>query len=408
MSTSSLVSYTRISPNRNSPRNKPIRKITLHHMAGTLSLEQFGATVAKTSRAMSANYAIDKNGKIGLFCPEEDRSWCSSSPANDHQAITVEIANDGDAKTNWHVSDAALEAAVQLCVDVCRRNGMPGLTWTGDANGTLTCHYMFTATACPGPYLKGKMAWIADEVNRRLAGETGQGGGLHAGDELKLKGTRLYVSSTATMAAGTRTGTYYLWSTEAVNGRARITNAPENVGRAGKVTGWISEADANAATGKGLSAGGKLELKRIKLYISSTAMTAAGTRTGTYYLWSEEAENGRVRITNAPENVGRAGKVTGWISEADAKAAAEKEPVARGTEQKIKLKGVPNVHAMAVLALCQSLKLIDMGLYHAEYADTAKTAQNIEIGPVSNGDAATIYALVKDHGQGDKYSAEYV
>lgn len=334
MSTSSLVSYTQISPNRNSPRNKPIRKITLHHMAGTLSLEQFGATVARASRAMSANYAIDKNGKIGLFCPEEDRSWCSSSPANDHQAITVEIANDGDAKTNWHVSDAALEAAVQLCVDVCRRNGMPGLTWTGNANGTLTCHYMFTATACPGPYLKSKMAWIADEVNRRLAGETGQGSGLNAGD--------------------------------------------------------------------------KLRLKRIKLYISSTAMTAAGTRTGTYYLWSTEAVNGRVRITNAPENVGRAGKVTGWISEADAKAAAEKEAAASGTEQKIKLKGVPNVHAMAVFALCQQLKLIDMGLYRAEYTDAEKTMQNIKIGPVSNGDAATIYALVKDHGQAEKYSAEYV
>lgn len=167
MSNSPLVSYTRISPNRNSPRKQPIRKITLHHMAGSLSLPEFGALVARTSRQMSANYAIDKDGNIGLFCPEADRSWCSSSPENDHQAITVEIANDGGAP-DWHVSDAALEAAVQLCVDVCRRNGMPGLTWTGDSNGTLTCHYMFAATACPGPYLKSKMAWIAEEVNRRL------------------------------------------------------------------------------------------------------------------------------------------------------------------------------------------------------------------------------------------------
>lgn len=167
MSNSALVSYTRISPNRNSPRNKPIRKITLHHMAGSLSLPEFGALVARTSRQMSANYAIDKDGNIGLFCPEADRSWCSSSPENDHQAITVEIANDGGAP-DWHVSDAALEATVQLCVDVCRRNGMPGLTWTGDSSGTLTCHYMFTATACPGPYLKSKMTWIAEEVTRRL------------------------------------------------------------------------------------------------------------------------------------------------------------------------------------------------------------------------------------------------
>ena len=171
MSNSSLVSYARISPNRNSPRSQPIRKITLHHMAGDMSLEAFGALVGRSSRQMSANYAIDTDGNIGLFCPEADRSWCSSSPANDHQAVTVEIANDGGAP-DWHVSDAALEAAVALCVDVCRRNGMPGLTWTGDSSGTLTCHYMFAATACPGPYLKGKMAWIAAEVNRRLAAGT--------------------------------------------------------------------------------------------------------------------------------------------------------------------------------------------------------------------------------------------
>ena len=112
MSNSSLVSYTRISPNRNSPRKQPIRKITLHHMAGSMSLEAFGALVAKPSRQMSANYAIDTDGSIGLFCPEADRSWCSSSRANDQQAITVEIANDGGAP-DWHVSDAALEAEIR-------------------------------------------------------------------------------------------------------------------------------------------------------------------------------------------------------------------------------------------------------------------------------------------------------
>lgn len=251
MSNSSLVSYTRISPNRNSPRSQPIRKITLHHMAGNMSLEAFGALVAKSSRQMSANYAIDTDGNIGLFCPEADRSWCSSSRANDQQAITVEIANDGGAP-DWHVSDAALEAAIRLCVDVCQRNGMPGLTWTGDSSGTLTCHYMFAATACPGPYLKGKMAWIAAEVNRRLAagqGAAGDTGALAAGAELHLTRCPLYVASTATSAAGTVTGTYWLWDNEQIGGRVRITNAADRVGQAGQVTGWISVSDACAALG---------------------------------------------------------------------------------------------------------------------------------------------------------------
>lgn len=251
MSNSSLVSYTRISPNRNSPRSQPIRKITLHHMAGNMSLEAFGALVAKSSRQMSANYAIDTDGNIGLFCPEADRSWCSSSRANDQQAITVEIANDGGAP-DWHVSDAALEAAIRLCVDVCQRNGIPGLTWTGGSSGTLTCHYMFAATACPGPYLKGKMAWIAAEVNRRLAagqGAAGDTGALVAGAELHLTRCPLYVASTATSAAGTVTGTYWLWDNEQIGGRVRITNAADRVGQAGQVTGWISVSDACAALG---------------------------------------------------------------------------------------------------------------------------------------------------------------
>lgn len=167
MSNSGLISYTQISPNRNSPRNQPIRKITIHHMAGFLSLEQFGALVAKESRQMSANYAIDQQGGIGLYCPESDRSWCSSSPWNDHQAVTIEVANDGGAP-DWHVSDASISALIDLCVDICKRNGMAKLEYTGDQNGSLTLHRMFTATQCPGPYLLSKIPYIAQQVTARL------------------------------------------------------------------------------------------------------------------------------------------------------------------------------------------------------------------------------------------------
>ena len=122
MSISALATYTQLSPNCNKPRKNPISRITPHHMAGSLSLPQFGALVAKPSRQMSANYAIAKDGSIGAFCDEDNRSWCSSSPYNDHRAVTIEVANDGGASTNWHVSDAALESLVKLCVDICQRN----------------------------------------------------------------------------------------------------------------------------------------------------------------------------------------------------------------------------------------------------------------------------------------------
>lgn len=146
---SSLISYTRISPNRNSPRNQPISKITIHHCAGVLSVEQFGNIVAPTSRQMSANYCIGNDGRIGLFCPESDRSWCSSSAWNDNRAITIEVSNSayGDA-SGWPVSDAAYASLIKLCVDICKRNGIKKLEFTGDTSGSLTYHYMLAATSC--------------------------------------------------------------------------------------------------------------------------------------------------------------------------------------------------------------------------------------------------------------------
>ena len=167
MSNSPLVSYTKISPNSNNPRNKPITKITIHHMAGNLSIESCGNIFAKASRKASSNYGIGSDGRIGMYVEEKNRSWCSSSAANDNQAITIEVANDGGAP-NWHVSDKALASLIDLCTDICRRNGIARLNFTGDARGNLTQHNYFAATACPGPYLKSKFQYIADEVNKRL------------------------------------------------------------------------------------------------------------------------------------------------------------------------------------------------------------------------------------------------
>lgn len=167
MSNSPLVSYTRLSPNCSSRDGARITKITPHHMAGCLSVETCGSVFASSSRGASSNYGIGGDGRIALYVPEDKRSWASSSYANDRQAVTIEVANSATGG-DWPVSDAAWESLIALCVDICQRNGINGLTWTGDANGSLTCHYMFKATACPGPYLKSRMGQLADEVNKRL------------------------------------------------------------------------------------------------------------------------------------------------------------------------------------------------------------------------------------------------
>ena len=166
MGNSLLVDFVLISPNSD-PRLNQIKKITIHQMAGNLSVETCGNIFADPSREASANYGIDSNGRVGLYVEEHNRSWCSSNSSNDHQSVTIEVANDGGAP-NWHVGDKALNKLIDLCVDICQRNGIKQLNYTGDVSGNLTRHNMFAATVCPGPYLESKFPWIAEQVNKRL------------------------------------------------------------------------------------------------------------------------------------------------------------------------------------------------------------------------------------------------
>lgn len=171
MSNSNMVEYTKISPHSTNPRRDKIRKITIHHMAGNLSVETCGNVFSGTREA-SSNYGIDTKGRVGMYVEEKNRAWTSSNAANDNQAVTIEVAND-QTGGNWHVSDTALAKLIDLCVDICKRNGIERLNFTGNASGNLTMHKWFAATACPGPYLESKFPYIAAEVNKRLgAAET--------------------------------------------------------------------------------------------------------------------------------------------------------------------------------------------------------------------------------------------
>jgi len=160
---SSLATYTNLSPFCSSPRNQPITKVTWHHMAGVLSLEEFDAIVHTPGRDMSANYAIDKDARVGLFCNERDRSWCSSSPWNDNRAVTLEISNSSTGG-NWPISDKVYQKAIDLTVDICKRNGIKQLTYTGDQYGSLTFHRFFTSTLClplDSTYVLSPAGWVS-------------------------------------------------------------------------------------------------------------------------------------------------------------------------------------------------------------------------------------------------------
>ena len=173
---SSLATVVVESPNRSSPRMSKIDTITIHCMAGNLSVESCGALFAKSSRKASSNYGIGSDGRIACYVGEENRSWCSSNRANDNRAITIEVANDGGADTDWHVSDKAYKALISLLVDICRRNNITKLIWSNNKNDrvnhnngcNMTVHRDFANKSCPGDYLYSLHSKIANEVNTLL------------------------------------------------------------------------------------------------------------------------------------------------------------------------------------------------------------------------------------------------
>lgn len=168
MSNSSLVNYTKLVKNYTAMGGKVNRKITIHHMAGNLSIETC-ANVFNGNRQASSNYGIGSDGRIGLYVEEHNCAWTSSSSWNDSQAVTIEVANDSLAPT-WSISAKAMTSLINLCVDICKRNGIPKLVYTGDKKGTLTLHRFYANTCCPGPYIESKISYICNEVNRRLSG----------------------------------------------------------------------------------------------------------------------------------------------------------------------------------------------------------------------------------------------
>lgn len=178
MSNSSLVEYTKISPNKSSPRKNAIDRISIHCVVGQVSIQSLGSIFSPSSKKASSNYGIGYDGKVGMYVEEKDRSWCTSSSANDNRAVTIEVASD--AKDPYAVRDAAYKGLLDLVTDICKRNGKNKLIWFGDKDTTLaytpksnemvlTVHRWFANKSCPGNYLYNLHPQIVAEVNRRLA-----------------------------------------------------------------------------------------------------------------------------------------------------------------------------------------------------------------------------------------------
>ena len=169
MSNSSLVNYIAWSPNYDSRGGTKITDITIHHMAGNLSVETCGSVFR--SRPASAHYGIGSDGRIGQYVDEKYAAWANGNFASNCRSVTIELANN-EIGGNWHVSDTAIAKCIDLVTDICKRNGITKLNYTGTTSGNLTRHNMFQATGCPGPYLQSKFPYIQAEVQKRLDGSS--------------------------------------------------------------------------------------------------------------------------------------------------------------------------------------------------------------------------------------------
>lgn len=185
MSNSPLVTYTKISPNKTSPRKYKIDTITIHCIVGQWTAKQGCDYFANPERKASSNYVVGKDGSIGLSVSEKDRAWTSggklkangiTGSENDHRAVTIEVASD--TYHPYKITDKALNALVELCTDICKRNNIKRLLWEGDkalvgniSRQNMTVHRWFENKACPGDYLYNLHSYIAQKVNENLIKE---------------------------------------------------------------------------------------------------------------------------------------------------------------------------------------------------------------------------------------------
>lgn len=205
---SPLVVYKKLSPNHSGQRTHSIDRITPHCVVGQCSVETLGNIFLPTSREASCNYGIGGDGRIGMYVEEKNRSWCSSSNANDQRAVTIECASD--TTHPYAFRDVVYQSLIKLCVDICKRNGKTKLLWLGDKAKTLnyspasnemvlTVHRWFANKSCPGDWMYARMGDLASKVTAQLGGTPvtpGTSESFAKGDLVSIKSGATYYSGT--------------------------------------------------------------------------------------------------------------------------------------------------------------------------------------------------------------------
>lgn len=292
---SSLVSYTCKSPNHSGTRNHTIDTISPHCMAGELSVESCGSLFAQSGREASSNYGIGTDGRIALYVDEKNRSWCTSSSANDNRAVTIEVASK--SYDPYAITDAAMKSLIELMADICKRNGIKKLVWSTNKNDRInhrngcnvTVHRDYSSKACPGDYIYNRLGDICDKVNAKLgvSGSTSSGSStsnstssFKVGDVVTFKGTTHYKSASASSGSACKRGQATI--TSIAKGKAHPYHLIAVKGGGSTVYGWVNEKDISmGSTSSGSTSSSftpyKVRITADELNIRSAPSTAALT-----------------------------------------------------------------------------------------------------------------------------------
>ena len=165
-------------------KKKPSQYTIIPHcIAGNPTAEAQAVAFQNPNRGASSHYVIDSKGVIVQCVPEDCRAWTTGGDLNvkgltgaqmDHESITMEIANCAVGEP-WPMTAEAINSLVLLIVDICKRNGIPSVKWTGNKfdAGTdkqnVAAHRWFARKSCPGNFLYNNMKAVCDTVNYYLA-----------------------------------------------------------------------------------------------------------------------------------------------------------------------------------------------------------------------------------------------
>lgn len=237
-------------------------------------------------KAEGAGYETGAVPKLGAVC-----CFGVTDGGAGHISIVEEIKDNGDIVT----SNSAYGGSVFFLKTLTKASGY-NYAPTRPFKGFIYCGVEFKGEADVNP-----------------SGEVRTGLGI------KLNGTPCYKSETAVSSYDKKTGGYFLWDDDVKNGRIRITNTADRVGKPGQVTCWVKLADVGLTDKKGkddIKKGALYKLNDTAVYDTETGKTI-GKRTGMYYVWSSDVVNGRVKMTNSQERVGAEGHVSFWVDKKD-------------------------------------------------------------------------------------------